>query len=272
MFQRIKELWSYRELIFTLTWKDITVRYKQAYLGIFIAILRPTLLMLIFTVVRSFVGIETKDIPYPILTFAALLPWVFFQEATGQATQSIVSNSFLIRKIYFPREILPLSGILARFFDLSINFLILGGLMAWYKMVPTQHIAWVPLIIFYTVLVSLCVSLIGSALNVYYRDIANFLPVALNLLMYASPVIYPLTLVKDKLVFDKAFGSISIVLYKIYTLNPMVGIIDSFQKTMLSGEPPDFGALWPGMVMVIPMLLIGYRVFKKAEAYFADII
>ncbi|MBW1793692.1 MAG: ABC transporter permease [Deltaproteobacteria bacterium] len=272
MIRVAQDLVKYRELMFTLSWKNIVVRYKQAYLGLAWTMLKPLMLMLIFTLVRSFVGIETGDIPYPILTFAALMPWVFFQEATSESINSVVSNAMLIRKIYFPREILPLTAVITKLVELGINFFILAGLMIYYQMVPTVYALWVPFIIFYTVIVSLCISLTGAAMNVYYRDITSALPVLLSLLMYASPVIYPLSLVKKTLLVNHAAGEWSNILYTVYTLNPLAGIIDAFQRTLLQGKPPDFAVLWPGMLLMGIILPISYLIFKRAEAYFADVI
>ena len=272
MIKTVKELIVYRELMLTLAWKNIAIRYKQAYLGIVWAVLKPLMLMLIFTLVRSFVGIDSGDIPYPILTFAALMPWTFFQEATAGGVNSVVANAMLVKKIYFPREIFPLTEVFTKLVELCINFVILAGLMVYYQMMPTGYALWVPLIILYTVLVSLTVSLIGSAINVYYRDITSVLPVALSLLMYASPVIYPLSLVRKTLLVNQAAGEWSNILYTIYTLNPLAGIIDAFQRALLQGRSPDFAVLWPGMALTAILLPISYLIFKRAEAYFADVI
>lgn len=272
MISVVKDLYAYRELIGTLTWKEIVVRYKQAYFGIAWAVLKPFLLMLIFTLVRSFVGIETGDIPYPILTFAALLPWVFFQESTSQAVNSITANAALIRKIYFPREIFPLTAIITKLVELAISFIILALMMVYYEMMPTTQALWVPVIVFYTVLISLAVGLLGAALNVYFRDVAQALPILLSLLMYASPVIYPLTLVKEKLLVDQAAGEWSDLLYTLYTLNPLAGIIDAFQRTLLKGLPPDWDAMLPGIIFTLVVFPICYAIFKRAETWFADVI
>lgn len=272
MISVAKDLYNYRELIATLTWKEIVVRYKQAYFGIAWAVLKPFLLMLIFTLVRSFVGIETGDIPYPILTFAALLPWVFFQESTSQAVNSVTANAALIRKIYFPREIFPFTAIVTKLVELGISFVILALMMVYYEMMPTVQALWVPVIILYTVLISLAVGLIGAALNVYFRDVAQALPILLSLLMYASPVIYPLTLVKEKLLVNQAAGEWSDFLYTVYTLNPLAGIIDAFQRTLLKGLPPDWEAMLPGVIFTLVLLPVSYALFKRAETWFADVI
>jgi lipopolysaccharide transport system permease protein len=272
MLQAIKNIISYRELLFTLAWKNITVRYKQAYLGIIWTVLKPLLLVFIFTIVRSFIGIDTGNIPYPILTFGALLTWVFFQESASEGILSVVSNAALIRKIYFPREIFPLTSVITKMLELCINFVVLAGLMIYYQMTPSIHVLWVPLIILYTMLASLCVSMAGAAANVYYRDMASALPVVLALFMYLSPIIYPFSLVKKTLLVNQAAGEWSNTLFTIYTLNPLVGIIDSFQKVMFYAQPPDFQIIFPGFVLVCVAFPLSYLIFKKAEAYFADII
>jgi len=272
MIQAAKNLYAYRELMGVLAWKNITLRYKQAYMGIAWAVIKPLTLMLIFTLVKSFVGIDSGAIPYPLLTFVALVPWIFFQEATSEGVGSVVGNANLIRKIYFPREIFPLTTVVTKLVELGINMVILAGLMAYYGFIPTAAILWVPLLILYTVLASLSIALMGAALNVYYRDIASALPMLLSLMMYASPVIYPLALVKEKLLVNQAAGEWSSFLYTLYTLNPMAGIIDAFQQTILRGASPDFSALLPGMILVGVLLPISYMIFKRAEAYFADVV
>jgi lipopolysaccharide transport system permease protein len=272
MIALFKNLYDYRDLIRVLTWKGIALRYKQAYLGIAWAILKPVTLMLIFTLVKSFVGIESGDIPYPILVFAALMPWTFFQESASDAVNSVVSNTSLIKKIYFPREIFPLTAVATKLVELAINFCILSALMAWYGMVPTAQILWVPLIILYTVLAALTIAFVGAAINVYFRDVGAALPVLLSLLMYASPVIYPLQLVKDKLLVQQAAGDWSNALYTLYITNPLAGIIDAFQSTALRGQAPDFAAMIPGAILVAILLPFSYLYFKRAESYFADVI
>ena len=272
MINAIKNIIEYRELIAVLAWKNIAVRYKQAYLGIGWAVLKPLTLMLVFTLVRSFVGIPSGNVPYPILAFGALLPWIFFQESASDGVQSVVGNAALIRKIYFPREVFPITSIMTKLVELGINVVILAALMIWYRMVPTAQILWAPLIILYTMLASLTIALAGGAMNVYYRDVGTALPMLLSLLMYASPVIYPLELVKSKLLVERAAGNWSDVLYVVYTLNPLAGIIDGFQNAVLRGAPPDFVAILPGAVMVAVMLPISYVIFKRAESHFADVI
>jgi len=272
MIAVLKNLYDYRELMAVLAWKNVTLRYKQAYLGVAWAVVKPLTLMLIFTLVKSFVGIDSGSIPYPLLTFAALMPWVFFQEAASEGVTSVVGNANLIKKIYFPREIFPLTAVITKLVELGIGFLILAGLMVWYRFVPSIYIFWVPFIILYTILAALSIAFVGAAANVYYRDIGTALPVLLSLLMYASPVIYPLQLVKDKLLAQQAAGEWSNQLYTLYTLNPMAGIIDAFQSVVLRNEPPDLGAMVPGAILIAILLPLSYAFFKRAESYFADVI
>ena len=272
MLRVAKNIYDYRELMATLAWKNIALRYKQAYLGIAWAIVKPVTLMLIFTLVKSFVGIESGDIPYPILVFAALMPWTFFQESASDGVNSVVGNTALIKKIYFPREIFPITSVLTKLVELGINFVILAGLMMWYGMLPSLYIFWVPVIILYTILAALTIAFVGAAINVYFRDMGQALPVLLSLLMYASPVIYPLQLVKDKLLTQQAAGEWSNALYTLYTLNPLAGIIDAFQSVVLRSEAPDLNAMIPGAVMIAILLPLSYLYFKRAESYFADVI
>lgn len=272
MLRVAQNLFDYRELMFTLAWKNVTLRYKQAYLGVAWAVIKPVTLMLIFTLMKSFIGIDSGSIPYPVLTFAALMPWIFFQESASEGVTSVVNNTALIKKIYFPREIFPITSVATKLIELGINFMILAALMAWYGMVPTIYVLWVPLLILYTVLAALTVSFFGSAVNVYFRDVGQALPVLLSLLMYASPVIYPLQLVKDKLLAQQAAGEWSHLFYTLYTLNPLAGIIDAFQRLVLRGEAPDLAAMVPGAIAIAVLLPLSYLYFKRAESYFADVI
>lgn len=272
MIAVVKNLVEYHELMTVLAWKNVTLRYKQAYLGIAWAVVKPLILMLIFTLVKSFVGIDSGNIPYPLLTFAALMPWIFFQESASEGVSSVVGNANLIKKIYFPREIFPITAVVTKLVELGINFIILAGLMIWFQYMPSIYMLWVPFIILYTILAALSIAFVGAAINVYYRDMGTALPVLLSLLMYASPVIYPLQLVKDKLLEQQAAGEWSNLLYTLYTLNPLAGIIDAFQSVVLKNQPPDLMAMIPGMILVAILLPLSYAFFKRAESYFADVI
>ncbi|NUZ05164.1 ABC transporter permease [Piscinibacter koreensis] len=272
MLQFAANLLRYRELVAIMAWKQIIVRYKQSYLGLAWAVLKPLTLMLVFTLLNSFVNIPSAGIPYQVLSFTALIPWIFFQESTSEGVSSIVSNAQLIRKIYFPREVFPLTGVITKLAEFCINVLVLALLMAWFGVMPAATIVWVPLLLVYTIFASLALALAGAALNVFYRDVGTMLPLLLQLMMYASPVIYPLEVVRNKLVGEQVAGEWSDVLYFLYTLNPLAGIIDAFQRTVLKGQAPDIGAIWPGLVLTAILLPVSYALFKRAEQSFADIV
>jgi lipopolysaccharide transport system permease protein len=272
MTSGIANLVAYHELIATLAWKNVVVRYKQAYLGLAWTVAKPVMMMLIFNVMRSFVGIDSGNVPYPVLAFGALMPWTFFQESASEGVNSVVGNAHLIKKIYFPREIFPLTAVVTKLVEFAINFIILLCLMLYYGMVPGAQAFWVPLLVLYTVCAALTLALLGAAINVYFRDVGQMLPVLLSLLMYVSPVIYPLHLVQQRLLTQQASGNWSNMLYTLYTANPLAGIIDAFQRVMLKGQPPDLQAMWPGIVVVAICLPSSYVIFKRAESQFADMI
>jgi lipopolysaccharide transport system permease protein len=230
------------------------------------------MLMTIFLLLRAFVNIDSGAVPYPVLAYAALLPWVLFQETATEGVNSIVGNVHLIRKVYFPREVFPLTATATKLIEFCINFLILLLMMAWYGMFPSAQALWSPLVVTYAMLAALTIGLAGSAINVYYRDVGTALPVLLSMLMYVSPIIYPLRLVQEKLLIRQAAGHWSELLYSLYLCNPMAGIVDTFQRIMLRDLPPDPASLTPGLVLVAVALPVSYAVFKRAEARFADVI
>lgn len=272
MNQAATRLWDHSELIGVLAWKNIVVRYKQAYLGLAWTVAKPLMMMAIFTLLRGFVDIDSGGVPYPVLAYCALMPWMFFQESASEGVQSVVGNAHLIKKVYFPREIFPLTAVVTKLVEMAINFVILLALMAWSGIIPGAQALWVPAIVLYTVLAALTLALFGAAINVYYRDVGQMLPVLLNLLMYASPVIYPLHLVQQKLLVQRSAGDWSELLFTVYTANPMAGIIDAFQRVLLEGLAPDLGVMLPGMVLVAVLLPLSYLFFKRAESHFADVI
>ena len=272
MLRLAHNLFRYRELVGVMAWKQIIVRYKQSYLGLMWAVLKPITLMLVFTLLNSFVNITTAGIPYPVLSFTALIPWIFFQESTSEGVNSIVSNAQLIRKVYFPREVFPLTGVITKLAEFCINVVVLAMLMAYFGVMPAATAVWVPLLLVYTILASLAVALAGAAMNVFYRDVGTMLPLLLQLMMYASPLIYPLALVEKKLLVDHVAGGWSEFLFGFYTLNPLAGIIDAFQRTVLYGTSPNLAAMWPGMLLTAVALPFSYRVFKRAEKFFADVV
>lgn len=272
MTELLRNLFRYHELIAVMAWKQIVVRYKQSYLGLTWAVMKPVTLMGVFTLLNSLVGITSGDIPYPVLTFTALIPWIFFQESISDGVSSVVSNAQLIRKIYFPREVFPLTGVITKLVEFGINTAILAVLMVYFGVTPKATVVWIPLLLLYTIVASMAVALAGAALNVFYRDVGTMLPIVLQVMMYASPVIYPLALVEQKLVVQRAAGAWSDLLFYLYRMNPISGIIDAFQRAILYGKAPDLNVLWPGMLFVALLMPVSYAVFKRAEMYFADVV
>ena len=272
MLATLKSLYQYRDLLRVLVWKNVTLRYKQSQLGVLWLVMRPLMLVGIFMVVRSFVGIDSGAIPYALLTYCAMVPWVFFQEAASDGVNSVVGHANLIKKIYFPRVIFPVASLLTKTVELGVGLAILGLMMAVFQWMPGWHALWVPLLLVYTMLVALTISLAGAALNVFSRDLSQAVPLMLGLAMYLSPIMYPLALVRRALLEQHAAGSTSELLYTLYTVNPMVGVISNMQRCLLENQPPDWALLAPGATLVAVLLPLSYMFFKYAEAYFADVI
>lgn len=258
----LHELWSYRELLFFLTWRDILVRYKQAVLGVAWAILQPLLTMIVFTVVFNMVlGVKSpsSDVPYAVFSFAGLLPWQFFSGALSRSGMSLVGNANLLTKIYFPRLVIPISAVLAGLVDLGISFLVLIGLMAAYGIAPTWHIVFLPLFVVLALATALAVSLWLSALNVLYRDVQYVIPFLVQLWMFVSPVIYPIS--------DIPAGPLRIA----FALNPMTGVIGGFRWALLGQQFPG-GLMWISLTVVVILLIGGLFYFKRMERVFADVV
>jgi len=255
-------LWAYRGLLYFLTWRDILVRYKQAVLGVAWAILQPLLTMVVFTVVFNMVlGIKSpsSDLPYAVFSYAGLLPWQFFAAALSRSGLSLVSNANLLTKVYFPRLVIPISAVLAGLVDLGISFLVLIGLMAAYGISPTWHVVFLPLFVLLAFVTALALSLWLSALNVLYRDVGYVIPFLVQLWMFVSPVIYPITKIPA--------GPLRIA----FALNPMTGVIGGFRWALLGQELPG-GYMWISIVVVIILLTGGLFYFKRMERVFADVV
>jgi len=255
-----KELWRYRELIFFLTWRDIKVRYKQAVLGITWAILQPLLTMLIFTVIFGILlDTPSQDLPYPLFTLSALMPWQLFATALQRSSVSLVGNANLITKIYFPRLAIPLSSVFAALVDFLVSFGVLLGVMLYYRYWPGWNILWLPPIILLSLLTALSVGLWLSALNVQYRDVQHMVPFIIQVWMYASPIVYPIETIPAG------------IWRWLYGLNPMVGVIQGFRWALLGGDAPDITMLISiGVVLVL--LVGGLYYFRRMEKTFADIV
>lgn len=272
MLAAIKNIFEYRELLRVLMWKNISLQFKQSYLGISWAVFRPLILLAIFMIVRSFVGIDSGEVPYALLTYCAMVPWMYFQNAASDSVGSVVRHASLVKKIYFPREIFPLSSMLSKTLELGVGFIILSLLMVWYDWAPTWQVLWSVPLILYTMLTALTIGLAGAAVNVYARDMSQGIPLMLSMMMYVSPVMYPLPLVRAALLERQAAGEWSELIYTLYMMNPMAGVIEGMQRAVLLGQAPDWSTLLPGAILVAILLPLSYAFFKRAEAYFADVI
>lgn len=256
----LRELWHYRELIYFLTWRDIKVRYKQASLGIAWAILQPVLTTAITSIVFGYLlKVDTGSLPYPVFTLAALLPWHLFQLSLQKSSISLVGNANLITKIYFPRVIIPLSSVLAVLVDFAISLVLLFVVMAFYKIQLTWNVLWLFPLVLLAIVAALAVGLWLSALNVQYRDIQQMVPFLLQIWMYATPIVYPITIIPE--------GTIRYL----YSLNPMVGVVQGFRWALFGGTPPDM-TLLVSAIAVLFLLISGLFFFRRMEKTFADVV
>jgi len=256
----LEALYEYRYLLWMWMQRELRVRYKQAVLGAAWAVLQPVALMAVFTLVFSVLGrFPTDGIPYPIFVYAALLPWTFLQTSINFGVPSVVTNMNLVTKIHFPREILPLATIGAAFFDLLVASSVFLGMMVLYQVPLTISLLWLPLLLSIQTALTVGIVLALAALNVFYRDIRFVMPLATQLWMYATPIIYPLNIVPERL-------------RPVYALNPMVGLIDGYRSVLLAGSPPEFGPLGISAVAAVIAVAVGYGYFKRAEKTFADLI
>lgn len=255
----LRELLAYHELIYTFALRDIKVRYKQTALGAAWAIIQPLFAMVVFTVIfGGLAKIPSEGIPYPLFSYAALLPWTLFSEGITRSTSSMITNSNIMTKVYFPRLIMPISGILSPIVDFMVSFIILIGLILYYGRTPTINIIWLPIFLLLVLAASLGVGLWLSALNVQYRDFQYTIPFIIQIWLYSSPVVYASTLVPDK--------------YRlIYGLNPMAGAIEGFRWALLGTEPPS-SMIYVSALMVIIILVSGMHYFKRMEKTYADVV
>lgn len=254
------ELWLYRELIYFMTWRDLKVRYKQTVLGAAWAILQPFLSMVVFSVFFGrWLGVPSGDVPYPVFSYTALLPWGLFSKAIADAGRSLVTNRAMITKVYFPRLTIPLASVLAGIVDFSIAFVVLIGMMWYYHIQITPNIWTLPFFLLLTLITSLGVGLWLSAMNVFYRDIGYIIPFLTQIWFYLSPIVYATSTVPEKW-------------QPIYALNPMVGVIDGFRWALLGQESPPGPLLIISSTMAVVMLVSGVIYFRRVERTFADMV
>lgn len=254
----LASLWQYRELIYFLVWRDVKVRYKQTLIGVAWAIIQPLTTMIIFTIIfGKLAKIPSDGLPYPVFAYTALLPWNYFSSALMRSGTSLVGNSGLITKVYFPRLVVPLAAATTPAVDFAVSFTILLGLMAYYGITPTLYLIYLPFFMLLALLTALSVGLWLSPLHIMFRDVGYLLPFLTQIWMYASPVVYPVSLVPEQWRWA-------------YSLNPMVGVIEGFRWALLGKENPGIAVIGVSASMVLIIFIGGVIFFKRMENTFAD--
>ena len=255
-----KELWQHRELLYFLAWRDLSVRYRQTLMGVAWVVLQPLAMMAIFTFVFSYLfRVPSDGVPYPLFFYSALLPFLYLSGALSQGGGSLVANANLISKVYFPRLIIPLVSVTTPVVDFLLSFVVLILMMLWFGIRPTWGMLAAPLFLILAYFCALAVNLWFSSLNVRYRDVGHFLPVIIQLWLYLSPIFYPSRLIPQKYRF-------------VYSLNPMVGVIEGFRWALFGTRAPDILAFSASVFVVLVVLVGGVIYFKSTERTFADVI
>lgn len=256
-----RELWRHRELLWLLTLREIKVRYKQTALGVVWAVLQPLSLMVVFTVFFSwFARIESDGIPYPLFSYAALLPWTFFSTSLSSSIPSLIANSHIITKIYFPREVIPLAAVLAAFLDFLIAAAAFVLLLIVYRVPPSWNLLYLVPIVAIQILFTVGVSLLLSAFTVLYRDVRHTLPLVIQIWMFVTPILYPASVVPER--------------WRVwyFSLNPMAAIIDGYRRAILQQRSPQLSYLLLAATVSCLLVWAGYKYFKHLEREFADIV
>lgn len=253
------DLWGHRQLLYFLIWRDLKVRYKQTALGIVWAILEPFISMVVFSIFfGGLAGVPSDGLPYPIWSYAGLVPWTFFANGLAKSSNSLVGNADLLRKVYFPRLILPTASVLSDIVDFLIAFLVLIGMMLFYGIVPRVTVIFLPLFLLLAIITSLGIGLWLAPLNVKYRDIRFVVPLLLRVWMFATPVVYPSSLLSEPW-------------QTLYGLNPMVGVIEGFRWALLDTDPPRSMIFLSALVAAV-LFGSGLHYFRHAEETFADVV
>jgi lipopolysaccharide transport system permease protein len=257
---QIRDVWAYRELLYFLVWRQLKIRYKQTVLGVLWAIIQPFFLMVIFSIFFGRLAkIPSEGIPYPIFAYAGLLPWTYFAKSLNACTESLVGNSHLITKVYFPRLIIPLSSVLSGLVDFSIAFSILLAMMFYYQIIPTLAALLLPFLILMAMATALGVGLWFSALNVQYRDIRYAISFLVQFWFFATPVVYPSNLVPERW-------------RVLYSLNPMTGVAEGFREALLGKGQLDWPMFTVSITVVVFLVLTGTFYFRRMEKGFADVV
>lgn len=256
----LHSVWLYRELLVFLVWRDTKVRYKQAVIGAGWAVFQPLISMLLFTAIFSYLAkLPSDGVPYPVFAYAGLLPWNFIAQATSRSGTSLVGESHLISKVYFPRLIIPLAAASAPAVDLLSALVMMIPLMLWFGITPGWQILLFPIFVVIALLAALAVSLWFSALHVKFRDVGHIIPFFVQFWMFASPVVYPVSLIPEQW-------------RTLYSLNPVVGVVEGFRWTLLGQRPPSLATILPSICIVFILFVSGVVYFKRMERTFADVI
>lgn len=259
-----QELRRYRDLFYFLIARDVKVLYKQTVLGFGWAIIRPVLSMVIFTIIfGNLAEISSDGVPYAIFNYAALVPWLYFSSGMTAAALSLVNNSDMLTKVYFPRLAFPVTAVIAKLVDFAISLVIVFVLMAWFRIPPTARVLYLPLLTVLLVAFTIAVGLWFAAMAVQYRDVKHALPFITQILMYAAPVVWPASLITER------FGEIGRIIFGLY---PMVGIIEGFRSALLDTNPMPWDLLGIGTAVTIGLLISGLAYFRRMEAVFADVV
>ncbi len=258
---KLKEVWQYRELLFFLSLRDVQIRYKQTIIGAAWAIIQPFFSMVVFSLfLGRLAGIPSDGVPYPVFSYTALVPWMFFANGLSQASNSLVSNANLLKKVYFPRLIIPISSTLSGVLDFALAFLVLLGMMAFYRIVPTLNVVWLPVLVLLSLMASLGVGLWLAGLNVQFRDVRYAVPFLTQFWMFATPVVYPSSLVPEG------------IWRTLYALNPMVGVIEGFRWALLGTQAAPYPQLFASACSALLLLVSGAFYFRRLERTFADVV
>lgn len=257
---RLRELWEYRELLFFFAWRDIKVRYRQTVMGALWAIIQPFLTMVIFSLFFGrLANVPSDGVPYPIFSFSALVPWTFFANALTQASNSLVFNANMVKKIYFPRLALPIATVVAGVVDFAIAFIVLLGIMFYYGFTPTINILWLPLLLLLALVTSIGVSLWLSAMNVQFRDVRYTIPFITQAWLFITPIAYPSSLLSEPW-------------RTVYGLNPMAGVIEGFRWALLGTDTAPGNMIVVSTLVALVLLISGAFYFRRMEQRFADVL
>ena len=256
----LDELWEYRELLYFLTWRNIKVRYKQTVLGAAWAIIQPFFTMVVFSLFfGKLAKVPSDGIPYPIFAYAALVPWMFFANGLNQSSDSLVGSADLIKKVYFPRLIVPISSVISGVIDFVLAFVVLVGMMLFYGIYPTANTIWLPFLLLLAFVTSLGVGLWLSALNVQFRDVRHTVPFLTQFWLFATPIAYPSSLLSEP--WHTLFG-----------INPMVGVVEGFRWALLGTETAPGPIIIVSSLVALVLLVGGAFFFRRMEKTFADVV